>query len=323
MSDAVVNAALAMDNIAPDHFIPDTLNEYTPFGNHSKIYKIVASGKWCPTFVTGLSGCGKTTTIQQVCASLKRECVRVNITVETDEDDLLGGFRLVKSPDGNTSITQFVKGPVVMAMERGAILLLDEIDLASHKIMCIQPILEGNPIFLKKISHLVRPKKGFNAIATANTKGQGCETGKFIGTTVLNEAFLDRYTATLVQDYPNPETEKKILTKYLQKNGVSDPKFVECLVAWADKIRKLHAMGQEEEIISTRRLIQIVCLYTVCGDKVEAISDCTARFISETQKKFLDFYGAIDATVNVKGVAKVVTPDQQNEVEIDANKIPL
>lgn len=317
MSDSIVNAAMSGADLAVGHFIPDGLKEYTPFGNHSRIHKIIASGIWSPTFVTGLSGCGKTTTIEQVCHALKRECVRVNITVETDEDDLLGGFRLIKGE------TIFVKGPVVHAMERGAILLLDEVDLASHKIMCMQPALENNPLFLKKISHLVRPKKGFNVVATANTKGQGCESGKFIGTSVLNEAFLDRYGITLNQDYPDIETEKKILTKYLQSNGIADPKFVECLVAWADNIRKLHAQGEMEEIISTRRLIQIVTGFVIFGDKVEAINNCTNRFSGEIQKQFLDLYGKIDATVTVKGVATKVAPDQVNEVEIDANKIPL
>lgn len=297
--------------------IPKKIPEYTAFGNHSKIYQIINSRRWAPTFITGLSGCGKTTTVEQVCCDLGRECYTISITVETDEDDLLGGFRLINGE------TRFVKGPVVEAMERGAICLLDEVDLASFKIMCLQSPLSGKSIFLKKIGERIDPKPGFNIFATANTKGQGCSSGKFVGTNVLNEAFLDRFDFTYEQTYPEMETEKNILTKYLASQNIRDPKFVACLVQWAHQIRELFRIEEVSEVVSTRRLIQIVNGYSIFGDKVEAIKDATSRFSTDIQKQFLDFYGKIDDTVTVDGVAQKVKPAVIDSVDISANEIPF
>ena len=231
------------------NIVPSKDSVFVPFGNYPDVKSIIASGKFYPIFITGLSGNGKTMSVTQACAQLKKELIRVNITIETDEDDLLGGYRL---KDGQTV---WQNGPVIEAMERGATLLLDEIDLASNKIMCLQPILEGSGIFVKKINKFVKPQSGFNVIVTANTKGQGSEDGKFIGTNVLNEAFLERFPVTFEQSYPQSKVEKKILTNTLKVAiRKSDVKFVDKLVTWADVIRKTYFDGGVDEIISTRRL---------------------------------------------------------------------
>jgi len=227
--------------------------------------------------------------VEQACAQLKRELIRVNITIETDEDDLIGGFRLI---DGNTA---WHNGPVIEALERGAILLLDEIDLASNKILCLQSILEGKGVFLKKIGKWVKPAVGFNVIATANTKGKGSDDGRFIGTNVLNEAFLERFPVTFEQSYPNPSTEQKILEGIALDLGVEDRDFCKRLVDWADIIRKTFYDGGIEEIISTRRLVHIIRAYSIFGNKAKAIDVCTARFDDETKQAFIELYDKVDA----------------------------
>ena len=242
-----------------------------------------------PTFITGLSGNGKTFGVEQACAQLKRELIRVNITIETDEDDLIGGFRLV---DG---ATVWHDGPVIQALNRGAILLLDEIDLASNKILCLQSILEGNGVFLKKIGKFVRPANGFNVIATANTKGKGSDDGRFIGTNVLNEAFLERFPVTFEQDYPSPKIEQRILGGVAANLGVTDTNFMKRLVDWGDIIRKTFYDGGIEEIISTRRLVHIVRAFSIFNDKMKAIQVCINRFDDETKQSFLELYDKVDA----------------------------
>ena len=240
-------------------------------------------------FITGLSGNGKTFGVEQACAKAGRECIRVNLTIETDEDDLIGGFRLI---DGQTV---YQKGPVTEAMERGAVLLLDEIDLASNKIMCLQPVLEGKPLFLKKIGEVVEPAPGFNIVATANTKGKGDEAGRFIGTNVLNEAFLERFPITFEQSYPSMTVEKKIVAKELKILGVEDNEFAGLLVSWADTIRKTFFDGGVDEIIATRRLIHIAKAFSIFGDRLKAVELCVARFDEETKESFVDLYKKIDA----------------------------
>ena len=242
-----------------------------------------------PVFITGLSGNGKTMGVTQACAENKKELIRVNITIETDEDDLLGGYRL---KDGQTV---WQNGPVIEAMERGAILLLDEIDLASNKIMCLQPILEGSGVFVKKINKFVKPKPGFNVIATANTKGQGSEDGKFIGTNILNEAFLERFPITFEQKYPGVSVEKKILNNTLKVAGKTDEQFTDKLVTWADVIRKTYFDGGVDEIISTRRLVHIVQAFAIFGNKMKAIEVCTNRFDDDTKNSFVELYSKVDA----------------------------
>jgi len=271
------------------NLIPEKDDTFVKFGNFGDLKKIIQSRLFYPTFITGLSGNGKTFGVEQACAQLKRELIRVNITIETDEDDLIGGFRLV---DG---ATVWHNGPVIEALERGAVLLLDEIDLASNKILCLQSILEGNGVFLKKIGKVIKPAPGFNVIATANTKGKGSDDGRFIGTNVLNEAFLERFPVTFEQQYPAPATEQKILEGIALDLGVEDREFCKRLVDWADIIRKTFYDGGIEEIISTRRLVHIVRAYSIFGNKAKAIDVCTARFDDETKQAFIELYDKVDA----------------------------
>ena len=271
------------------NLIPDKDDTFVKFGNFGDLKKIIQSRLFYPTFITGLSGNGKTLSVEQACAQLGRELIRVNITIETDEDDLIGGFRLV---DG---ATVWHNGPVVEALERGAILLLDEVDLASNKILCLQSILEGKGVFLKKIGKYVRPTKGFNVFATANTKGKGSEDGRFIGTNVLNEAFLERFPVTFEQSYPTPATEQKILEGIALDLGVEDRDFCKRLVDWADIIRKTFYDGGIDEIISTRRLVHIIRAFSIFKDKAKAIQVCVSRFDDETKQSFLELYDKVDA----------------------------
>ena len=277
-------AALTAIPSIEQNLIPEKDDSFVKFGNFSDIKKIIQSRLFYPSFITGLSGNGKTFLVEQACAQLKRELIRVNITIETDEDDLIGGFRLVNGE------TVWHNGPVIEALERGAVLLLDEVDLASNKILCLQSILEGKGVFLKKIGKFVQPKDGFNVIATANTKGKGSEDGRFIGTNVLNEAFLERFCVTFEQMYPSPTTEQKIL-----ESDCDDKEFCKHLVDWADIIRKTFYDGGIDEIISTRRLVHIVRAYNIFGSKSKAIDVCTARFDDETKSAFLELYDKVDA----------------------------
>jgi MoxR-like ATPase len=287
--------------------VPSKEATFVSFGNYKDIKNIVKSGIFYPTFITGLSGNGKTLNIIQSCAELKRELIRVNITVETDEDDLLGGFRLV---DG---ATVWHDGPVVDAMKRGAVLLLDEIDLASNKIMCLQPILEGNGVFLKKIGKFVEPQSGFNVIATANTKGKGSDDGRFIGTNILNEAFLERFPVTFEQQYPPIKVEQKILDNVMDAYNLKDDKFTENLVKWADVIRKTFYDGGVDEIIATRRLVHIINAYAIFKNKLKSVQVCVNRFDDDTKNSFLDLYSKVDAGVNMEDLSGNVNDDETVE----------
>jgi len=273
--------------------IPDKDPYYVPAGHLKELVKVLKSGFFMPIFTTGLSGMGKTKDVFEACANTKRELIRVNITVETDEDDLLGHFTL---KDGETV---WEDGPVIIAMVRGAVLLLDEVDLASNKIMCLQPILEGGNIFLKKINRLVVPAQGFTIVATANTKGKGSEDGRFIGANILNEAFLDRFPLTFEQEHPSMNVETKILTEIMIKNKLEDSAYVDHLVKWADIIRKTFFDGGIDEIISTRRLINIINCYAIFNDKLKAIQYSINRFDDDTKNSFMDLYTKVDDTINV------------------------
>ena len=290
-----------------DNVVPNKDKNFVSFGNFPDVKSIIKSDRFYPVFLTGLSGNGKTLAVTQACADLKRELIRVNITIETDEDDLLGGFRL---KDGQTV---WSNGPIIEAMERGAVLLLDEIDLASNKIMCLQPVLEGSGIFVKKINKWVQPKKGFNVIATANTKGQGSEDGKFIGTNVLNEAFLERFPVTFEQKYPSVAIEKKILNNTLKSYGKSDAKFIDKLTTWADVIRKTYFDGGVDEIISTRRLVHITQAYSIFANKMKAIQMCTNRFDDDTKNSFVELYTKVDAGASADQII-----DQQKKAELES-----
>ena len=289
----------AVMSAVEQNLIPIKDDTFVRFGNFADIKKIITSRLFYPTFLTGLSGNGKTFSVEQACAQLGRELIRVNITIETDEDDLIGGFRLV---DGNTV---WHNGPVVEALERGAVLLLDEIDLASNKILCLQSILEGKGVFLKKIGRRVDPASGFNVIATANTKGKGSDDGRFIGTNVLNEAFLERFPVTFEQEYPTPTVEQKILQKCAESLGVKDVDFCKRLVDWGDIIRKTFYDGGVDEIISTRRLVHIIRAYSIFGDKAKAIEVCVNRFDDETKQSFMELYDKVDADVDFANSTEV------------------
>ena len=289
-----------------DNVVPAKDTDFVNFGNYADIKNIVKSKKFYPVFITGLSGNGKTLAVTQACAESKREMIRCNITIETDEDDLLGGYRL---KDGQTV---WQNGPVIEAMERGAILLLDEIDLASNKIMCLQPILEGSGVYVKKINKFVKPKLGFNVIATANTKGQGSDDGKFIGTNVLNEAFLERFPITFEQSYPKPSVEEKILVQTLAKSGKKDQDFCKKLVTWADVIRKTYFDGGVDEIISTRRLVHIIQAYAIFNKKMKAVEVCTNRFDDDTKNSFIELYTKVDAGASAEQIA-----EQQRQADLN------
>jgi len=294
-----IEKAYAAPSVAPavvapvvQNLVPAVDETFVKFGPFADIKKIIQSKLFYPTFITGLSGNGKTFSVEQACAQLNRELIRVNITIETDEDDLIGGFRLV---DGNTV---WHNGPVIESLERGAILLLDEIDLASNKILCLQSILEGKGVFLKKIGKWVKPAAGFNVIATANTKGKGSEDGRFIGTNVLNEAFLERFPVTFEQSYPHVKIEEKMLRLHSASVGVYDGEFIKKLVDWADIIRRTFYDGGIEEIISTRRLVHIIRAYSIFKNKAKAIENCVNRFDDETKQSFMELYDKVDSDVD-------------------------
>ena len=303
---SMVNLNTSTANI---NLVPLKASGYVPFGHFADIRSIIKSKRFYPTYVTGLSGNGKTMMIEQICAVEGRELVRANITKETDEDDLIGGFRLI---DGKTV---WQNGPVLVAMERGSVLLLDEVDLGDAKLMCLQPILEGKPVYVKKINKVVSPAEGFNIIATANTKGKGSDDGRFIGTNVMNEAFLERFSITFEQEYPALKVETKIINNVFADNGVEAKDFAEKLVQWADVIRKSFYEGAVSDIISTRRLVHIAQAYTIFGqDREKAIKLCLNRFDVDTKNSFLDLYMKLDETLAPKD--EKVEAEAKNHEEV-------
>ena len=282
-----------------DSAVPDEWPDYVPFGFYKDMMNIIKSRMFYPVFVTGLSGNGKTLMVEQVCAKLKRECIRVNISIETDESDLLGGPTLVNGNVVNRD------GPVLTAMKRGAVLLIDEVDRGSNKLMCLQGILEGKPYFNKKSGEMVHPAEGFNIIATANTKGRGSEEGRYLSQ-ILDDAFLERFPITVEQEYPDTRTEKKILSPL-----IDDSEFVDNLVKWADVVRISFEQGATDEIISTRRLVHIAKAYSIFGDRMKAIELCVSRFDTDTKNAFLDLYTKVDEKVED---LLLVETDAQNSV---------
>ena len=293
------------------NLIPKKDPQYVAWGHFKDIRTILESKVFYPIFVTGLSGNGKTSMIREVCAKLKRDMVRVNITVETDEDDLLGGFRLVNGE------TVWQDGPLVVAMKTGAVALIDEVDLASHKIMCLQPIMEGQPIYLKKINEVVYPAAGFNIVATANTKGKGSSDGRFMGTNILNEAFLDRFSATFYQEYPSTSFEEKILKKQFAMYEISEDDFVSKLVKWADVIRRSFKEGAVDDIVTTRRLIDITKTFSIFNNKMKAITLCLERFDDETRDSFADLYTKVDAGASFEDITNELPAEDEIETEND------
>ena len=291
--------------------VPSKHANFVPFGDFADLKKIIDSGFFYPTFITGMSGNGKTFAVEQAAARADRELFRVNITVETDEDDLLGGFRLV---DGET---RWFDGPVVEAMRRGAILLLDEIDLASNRIMCLQPVLEGKPILLKKINEIISPAEGFTIVATANTKGKGSDDGRYVGTNVLNDAFLERFAVTFEWEYPSAAVERKIIGGTLKNLGVPNKEYAEKLVTWAGITRQAFAEGVEQELIATRRLEKIAEAFAIFGDETKAVSLALNRFDDETKEAFLDLWEKVSGN---EEIAPVTEDDiYQNDIEKGEN----
>jgi hypothetical protein len=301
---------LIASNLDKQNLVPAPFEGFVPWGNYANLKKIIKSGMFYPVFITGLSGNGKTLMVEQLHAELNKELIRLNVTIETDEDDLLGGFRLVNGE------TKFVPGPVIEAMERGCTLLLDECDLGSNKLLALQPVLEGKGVFLKKVNKWITAKPGFNVMATANTKGKGSEDGRFIGTNILNEAFLERFAITIEQPYPTAAIEKKIVMGSMKKYGEVDEEFATNLVTWAEVIRKTFYDGGVDEIISTRRLDHIVKAFTIFKDKMTAIEMCVARFDDDTKESFIDLYTKVDAGVMVSEEEKNL--DEYNEPQDDA-----
>jgi MoxR-like ATPase len=308
----VAKPMMGVQSVSNDEvYVPEVDNTYVSWGNYKDLAKIIQSKIFYPTFITGLSGNGKTMMVEQACAKLGRQYVRVQITPETDEDDLIGGFRLINGE------TVFSKGPVIKAMEAGAILLIDEIDRSSNRLMALQGVLEGKPVLIKKTGELVKPAPGFNVIATANTKGQGSDDGKFVAATIIDEAFLERFTITVEQPYPSAAIEKKIVANHMDKFDCRDEDFAEKLTTWSEVIRKTYADGGVEDIVSTRRLCHIVQSFAIFGDRMKAIELCTARFDDDTKEAFIDLYSKVDAGAESNGddVPKTSIDDILNAIE--------
>ncbi len=290
---AVMHLAQPKLKVEVDNLVPKKDATYVAFGFHKDLTTILSSKNFYPVFITGLSGNGKTTMVEQVCASLKREAIRVNISIETDEDDLIGGNTLI---DGNVV---YREGPVLLAMKRGAVLILDECDRGSNKLMCLQAILEGKPYFNKKTGETVHPAAGFNIVATANTKGQGSDSGKYMSAQILDDAFLERFAVTIEQEYPSIKVEKKIVMKKMERVEKVDEDFADKLVAWSDIIRKTFKEGAIDDLISTRRLEHIVNAFAMFGSRMKAIEMCIARFDADTKTAFMDLYTKVDADVTM------------------------
>ena len=292
--------------------VPEPYSNYVPFGNFNDVLQIIKSGIFFPVFVTGQSGNGKTMSIEQACAKLKRKFVLVSMTPETDEADVLGNYVLINGQ------MEWRDGPVTTAAREGAVLCIDEIDYGAQNLSCLQRVLEGKPFLLKKKNENVIPAEGFTIVATANTKGKGSDDGRYMFTNILNEAFLERFLNTYEQDWPPVAVERKIIKKELTAFGKADDEFAEKLVTWADVIRKTFVEGGVDEVISTRRLVHISKTYGVFGNRMKAIELCLNRFDIDTKMSFLDLYTKVDAGANAESiltqtnVTEEVKPAEEN-----------
>jgi MoxR-like ATPase len=296
-------------------YIPEKVAEYIKWGEFNTIKKVVESKMFYPIYISGPSGNGKTMMVEQVCANAKREYVRAQISPETDEDDLIGGFRLINGE------TVFQKGPVIKAMEKGAILLIDEIDRATNKIMCLQGVLEGNPVLLKKTGEVIKPAPGFNVIATANTKGRGSDDGRYTAASIIDDAFLERFVAAIDQPFPNPQVEEKIVKAHMLKYDSLDEDFLQKLIAWSNVIRKTFEADGVDEVISTRRLCHITKTYKIFNDRMKSIALCISRFDEETKDAFLDLYSKVDADVNYGEESSDENKTEEEKIESIFNEI--
>ena len=303
---AMPNNAMAMQSITNDEkTFAQKDDTFVPWGAYHDVVRVIKSGMFYPMYISGMSGNGKTFMVEQACAKLKKEFIRVQINPETDEDDLIGGFRLINGE------TVFAKGPVLKAMENGAVLLLDEIDRATNKIMCLQGILEGKPVLVKKTGEVVKPQPGFNVVATANTKGKGSEDGRFTAASIIDDAFLERFTVSVDQPFASLSVEKKIVLNHMKKYNCIDDDFAQNLVTWADIIRKTFEDDGVDELISTRRLCHIVQTYAIFGKKIKSIELCIARFDADTQEAFSDLYTKVDS----EAVEADFVPQEEDNVE--------
>jgi len=308
-----VSVASSVQSVLNDEvYVPSLDLTYVKWGHYKDIEAIIKSGIFYPVYIAGLSGNGKTMMVEQACAKTNRQYVRVQITPETDEDDLIGGFRLVNGE------TVFSEGPVIKAMKQGAILLIDEIDRGSNKIMCLQGVLEGKPVMIKKTGQVVKPAKGFNVISTANTKGKGSDDGRFVAATIIDEAFLERFTITMEQPYPTLATEKRIIINHMNKFGATDEEFATLLAQWSETIRKTYDDDGIDELISTRRLCHIVQTFSIFNDRKKAIELCVNRFDQDTKEAFLDLYSKVDGTVGDSSEVTTEANEQLDNILEDA-----
>lgn len=274
--------------------VPKVQDNFVPFGYYEDLKQILATKQFFPLYLYGLSGVGKTKFVIQACAELDYPLVRVNLTDNTTEDHLIGGFRLINGE------TVFYKGPVIQAMEAGAVLLLDEGDQAPPTVnMCLQAILEGDGYLIKQTGEKVKPKPGFTIILAANTKGKGDETGIFIGAQIQNEANLDRYLITFEHEYPPEKIERKIILNEFKLNGL-DPKdgfheqLVAVLVKWANNIRKGTTNGVNMETMSTRRLVHFAKTFSIFKHKTKTLKLVLSRFDVETKNSWNDLFSKVD-----------------------------
>lgn len=285
-----------MTNISSDSFslVPKKDSNFVPFGNFKDMELIIKSNLFYPTYISGPTGNGKSTMVEQICAKLAKPLIRVNLNSMTDEDQLIGSKTLV---DGNVEI---VEGPVLIAMRNGTTLLLDEIDAgAANTLLCLQPILEGKPYYFKLKNELIYPKQGFNIIATANTKGKGSDDGRYIGTNVLNEAFLERFAITFNQEYPSSAIEVKIVKNLMKSENCLDEDFAATLVKWADSVRKTFDSGGADETITTRRMVHIVKAFSIFKDKKKSVELCCNRFDEATRASFIDLFDKLSTPAPV------------------------
>jgi MoxR-like ATPase len=311
----VGNNALKVEEVKQESFVVDYTDtkalipvkdpNFVPFGNFSDLENIIKSGIFYPAYISGPTGNGKSTMVEQICAKHKRPLIRVNLNMMTDEEQLIGSKTLV---EGNV---QVVEGPVLIAMRQGTTLLLDEIDAGSaNTLLCLQPILEGKPYYFKLKNEMIVPAAGFNVIATANTKGKGSDDGRYIGTNVLNEAFLERFAVTFEQEYPSAKVEVKIIKNLMESYQCPDEEFAETLVKWADAIRRTFDDGGVDETITTRRMIHIVRAFAIFKNREKAVQLCCNRFDAATKTAFIDLYD------------KVANPQPEPEVAVVAPKAP-
>jgi MoxR-like ATPase len=306
--------ASVLTDLETENIVPQVYKNYVPFGHFDDLISIIGSNQFYPIFITGHSGNGKTMSVEQACAKLKRKFICVSMTPETDESDLFGNYVLINGQ------MEWRDGPVTVAARQGAVLCIDEIDYGSQNLSSLQRVLEGKPFLLKKKNELISPAPGFTVVATANTKGKGSEDGRYMFTNVLNEAFLERFLNTYEQEWPAAKIEQKILKKELTSLGRPDDEFAEKLVTWAEVIRKTFAEGGCDEVISTRRLVHIAKTYSVFGDKMKSIALCLNRFDDDTKMSFTDLYTKVDAGANTE---VLMAQTQQEEVTAPSEEIPF